>query len=61
MMRLNIDPTLDKKATESGFSVGLGNPQGGFEGPANLPVDVAVLPENVPQKHQLLMKAILLT
>lgn len=31
------------------------------EGPANLPVDVATLPENVPHKHKLCMRAVLIT
>jgi hypothetical protein len=34
---------------------------GRLKGPANLPVGVAILPENVPQEHQLHMKAVLIT
>jgi hypothetical protein len=38
-----------------------GQPRRRVEGPADLPVDVAILPENVPQEHQRHMKAVLVT
>jgi hypothetical protein len=41
--------------------VRLGNPQGRDESPANLPIGVAVLPENASREHQLCMKAVLVT
>jgi hypothetical protein len=41
--------------------VRMGNPQGWVEGPVNLLVGIVILPENIPQEHQLRMKAVLVT
>jgi hypothetical protein len=41
--------------------VGLGNPRGKVEGPSNLPLSVAVLPENVFQEHEHRIEPVLIT
>jgi hypothetical protein len=57
-MRLNID---QQENDLIGLFVRLGNPWGKVEGLANLPIVVTILPENVPQEHQLHMIAVLNT
>jgi hypothetical protein len=57
-MWLKADPTQGRKATESGLLLGRAML---IESPVNLLPAVAILPESVPQKHQLTMEAVLIT
>jgi hypothetical protein len=52
-------PNIGHESDWIRLSISLAYPQGRVEGPANLPLGAAVLPENITQEHQLCMKAVM--